>query len=75
MWINAAFAKPPYTGPISNHVPGLVGGDFSWAIGIIVGALVYWALGARGVRREAAQVTPQRRPPNVMKLDFHCART
>jgi NCS1 family nucleobase:cation symporter-1 len=54
MWINAAFAKPPYTGPISNHFPGLAGGDFSWAIGIIVGALVYWALGARGVRREAA---------------------
>jgi purine-cytosine permease-like protein len=57
MWLNAAFAFPAYTGPISNHFPGLAGGDFSWAIGIIVGALVYWALAARGVRREAAQVT------------------
>ena len=55
MWINAAFAKPSYTGPISNHFPGLAGGDFSWAIGIVVGALLYWALAARGVRREAAQ--------------------
>jgi nucleobase:cation symporter-1, NCS1 family len=55
MWINASFAKPPYTGPISNHFPGLAGGDFSWAIGIAVGALLYWALAGRGVRREAAQ--------------------
>ena len=54
MWINADFAQPPYIGPISNHFPGLAGGDFSWAIGIIVGALLYWALGGRGVRREAA---------------------
>jgi hypothetical protein len=40
---------------ISNHFPGLAGGDLSWAIGIVVGALVYWALAGRGVRREAAQ--------------------
>jgi len=59
MWINASTAYPPYTGPISDHFPGLAGGDFSWAIGIIVGALVYWVLGARGVRREAAQVAPR----------------
>jgi nucleobase:cation symporter-1, NCS1 family len=58
MWINAAFAYPSYTGPISNDFPGLAGGDFSWAIGIVVGSLLYWALAARGVRREAAQ-TPQ----------------
>jgi NCS1 family nucleobase:cation symporter-1 len=55
MWINAAFAFPAYTGPISNHFPGLAGGDFSWAIGIVVGALVYWVLAARSVRREATQ--------------------
>src|ERR1700722_1644756 len=55
MWINAAYAVPSYTGPISNHFPGLQGGDFSWAIGIVVGALVYWALAGRGVRREAAE--------------------
>jgi purine-cytosine permease-like protein len=56
MWINAASAPSwlAFTGPISNHFPGLHGGDFSWAIGIVVGALVYWALAARGVRREAA---------------------
>jgi nucleobase:cation symporter-1, NCS1 family len=54
MWINAAFAVPSYTGPISNHFPGMAGGDFSWAMGIVVSSLVYWALAARGVRREAA---------------------
>jgi nucleobase:cation symporter-1, NCS1 family len=57
MWINAATAYPAYTGPISNHFPGLAGGDFSWAIGIVVGSLLYWVLAARGVRREAAQTT------------------
>src|SRR5487761_270661 len=55
MWINAATAFPAYTGPISNHFPGLAGGDFSWAIGIVVGALLYWALAGRSVRREATQ--------------------
>jgi NCS1 family nucleobase:cation symporter-1 len=55
MWINAAFDFPSYTGPISNHFPGLHGGDFSWALGIVVGAAVYWALAARQVRQEAAQ--------------------
>jgi nucleobase:cation symporter-1, NCS1 family len=53
MWINAAYDVPSYTGPISNHLPGLAGGDFSWALGIIVSSLVYWALAARGVRKEA----------------------
>jgi len=58
MWINAEFAFPSYTGPLSNHFPGLHGGDFSWAIGIVVGALVYWVLAARSVGREAhVQVT------------------
>jgi NCS1 family nucleobase:cation symporter-1 len=57
MWINAAFAYPSYTGPLSNHFPGLAGGDFSWLIGIVVGALVYWLLAGRSVRQEAGQVT------------------
>ncbi len=57
MWINAATAYPAYTGPISNHFPGLQGGDFSWAIGIVVASLVYLLLGARGVRREAIDQT------------------
>ncbi len=56
MWINASSAPKAiaYTGPISNHFPSLAGGDFSWAIGIAVGALVYWAGAASGVKREAA---------------------
>ncbi len=57
-WLNASSAPHwlAYTGPISNHFPGLHGGDFSWAIGIVVGALVYWLLAGRTVRRESAQV-------------------
>jgi NCS1 family nucleobase:cation symporter-1 len=57
MWINASSAPKAlaYTGPLSNHFPGLAGGDFSWALGIIVGALVYWLLAARSVKAEAAQ--------------------
>jgi nucleobase:cation symporter-1, NCS1 family len=57
MWINAAFGYPSYTGPLSNHFPGLIGGDFSWALGMVVGALVYLLLAGRSVRREAGQVT------------------
>jgi len=53
MWINAAFDVPSYTGPISNHFPGMTGSDFSWALGIVVSSLVYWALAAGEVRREA----------------------
>ena len=55
-WLNADFAKPAYTGPLSNHFPGLHGGDFSWAIGIVVGALAYWALAGRSVQKEVARV-------------------
>jgi nucleobase:cation symporter-1, NCS1 family len=56
LWINAALAPKAiaFTGPISNHFPGLAGGDFSWALGIIVGAGVYWLLASRSVPREAA---------------------
>jgi cytosine/uracil/thiamine/allantoin permease len=32
----------------------MAGSDFSWALGIVVSSLVYWALAARGVRKEAA---------------------
>jgi nucleobase:cation symporter-1, NCS1 family len=53
MWINASFDVPAYTGPISNHFPGMAGSDFSWAMGIVVSSLVYWALASRHVRKEA----------------------
>jgi nucleobase:cation symporter-1, NCS1 family len=55
MWINALGDYPSYIGPISNHFPGLSGGDFSWAIGMAVGALVYLLLAGRSVRREGEQ--------------------
>jgi nucleobase:cation symporter-1, NCS1 family len=58
MWINADFAVPSYIGPISNHFPGLQGGDLSWLIGIVVGAGVYYLLARKGVRHEA-EVTPE----------------
>ena len=54
MWINADFAVPSYIGPISDHFPGLQGGDLSWAIGIVVGGGVYYLLARRGVRKEVA---------------------
>jgi len=57
MWINADFAQPSYIGPISNHFPGLSGGDFSWALGMVVGALLYWLLARRGVKREAGSLS------------------
>jgi len=53
LWINADFAIPSYVGPISNHFPGLQGGDLSWLIGIVVGGGLYWLLARRGVRQEA----------------------
>jgi cytosine/uracil/thiamine/allantoin permease len=49
------------TEPISNHLPGLAGSDFSWALGIIVSSLVYWALAARSVRKEAEATAVQAR--------------
>jgi nucleobase:cation symporter-1, NCS1 family len=55
MWINALSDFPSYIGPISNHFPGLAGGDFSWALGMVVGSLVYLVLAGRGVRREGEQ--------------------
>jgi purine-cytosine permease-like protein len=55
MWINASGDYPSWIGPISKHFPSLAGGDFSWALGIVVGSLLYWALAGRSVRREGEQ--------------------
>jgi purine-cytosine permease-like protein len=52
MWINAGSAVPAYQGPISKHLPGLQGGDLSWALGIVVGGGVYYLLARRSVRQE-----------------------
>jgi hypothetical protein len=41
------------TGPISNHLPGLAGSDFSWALGINRQLAGLLALAARSVRKEA----------------------
>jgi nucleobase:cation symporter-1, NCS1 family len=57
MWINAPTAWPSYVGPLSSRTDG---SDFSWLIGIVVGAGLYWLLagplhglfGERTVREE-----------------------
>ncbi len=49
MWTDAAFYQPPYTSPLSNATHGA---DFSWLFGFVVGALSYWILSAKSVRRE-----------------------
>ena len=51
LWINAEFDKPlDYLSPLSSSTNG---SDFSWLIGIVVGALAYWALSFRSVPAEA----------------------
>jgi purine-cytosine permease-like protein len=52
MWINADFAVPSYVGPVSSHLSGLQGSDFSWAVGILIGGGVYYLLARGSVRRE-----------------------
>jgi len=54
MWANAAFYVPSYTGPLSNATSG---SDFSWLIGFLVGALVYWILSISSVREETLHVS------------------
>jgi NCS1 family nucleobase:cation symporter-1 len=49
MWIDGAYDYPSYVGPISSR---LGGSDFSWGLGLIVGALVYWLLASRSVPKE-----------------------
>jgi purine-cytosine permease-like protein len=54
MWINADFAVPSYVGPVSSHISGLQGSDFSWAVGILVGGGVYYLLARGSVRHEVS---------------------
>jgi nucleobase:cation symporter-1, NCS1 family len=65
MWIDAPTAFPSYVGPISSRTDG---SDFSWLIGIAVGAGLYWLLagplhslfGSSSVREEGeAAALPQ----------------
>jgi cytosine/uracil/thiamine/allantoin permease len=49
MWIDAAFYQPPYSSPLSNWSHGA---DFSWAFGLIVSAVIYFALSFRSVPKE-----------------------
>jgi NCS1 nucleoside transporter family len=55
LWVDAAFDFPSYIGPISSR---LGGSDFSWGMGMIVGALVYWLLASRSVPKELPAPAP-----------------
>lgn len=55
MWIDAAFYFPAYTGPLSSRTHGA---DFSWLIGLVVGAGLYYLLSVSSVRKEAKEVSP-----------------
>ena len=47
LWVNAQYDQPlNYLSPISSATGGA---DFSWLIGIVVGALVYWVLSFRSI--------------------------
>ncbi len=52
MWIEAQFYVPSYSSPLSNH---FYGADFSWAFGMIVSAVIYFALSFRSVPKEVAK--------------------
>jgi NCS1 family nucleobase:cation symporter-1 len=60
MWIDAAFYVPAYTSPLSSAT---YGADFSWLFGLVVGAVSYWILSARSVRREAGSPASSALPP------------
>lgn len=51
MWIDALYYNPSYIGPFSSRTNG---SDFSWLVGIVVGALVYSVLSFRSVPEEEA---------------------
>ena len=52
LWVNAQYDAPlNYLSPLSSSTNGA---DFSWLIGIVVGALAYWGLSFRSVPAEAA---------------------
>lgn len=59
LWVNARYDKPlDYLSPISSATHGT---DFSWLIGIVVGAAAYWALSFRSVPAEVAATPAEAR--------------
>jgi len=56
MWIDAAFYVPAYTSYISTHTHGA---DLSWLFGLVVGAVVYWILSAKSIRKETLAISEQ----------------
>jgi NCS1 family nucleobase:cation symporter-1 len=58
MWIDAQFYFPAYNSPLSRLTGG---GDLSWLVGLVVGAVLYWLLSIRSVAAETlpAVVAPE----------------
>ncbi|HTV10718.1 MAG TPA: cytosine permease [Acidimicrobiales bacterium] len=59
MWVDAAFYFPAYTSFLSNRTHGA---DFSWLLGLVVGALAYYVLSRRSVAAERAQTLARAEP-------------
>jgi NCS1 family nucleobase:cation symporter-1 len=57
MWIdvNQPHDPIPYTGPLSNSTNGA---DFSWIFGMVIAAVLYFALSYNSVRRETKLMAP-----------------
>jgi NCS1 family nucleobase:cation symporter-1 len=47
------FDQTLYTGVVARHFPAI--GDLSYYVGFVVAAVLYWVLGSRAIRREAAK--------------------
>jgi nucleobase:cation symporter-1, NCS1 family len=64
MWIDALYYKPSYTGPLSNATHGA---DLSWIFGLLVSAIVYYALSFRSVQSETAEAHRELSSPHVQQ--------
>ncbi len=59
LWVNGEYYQPSYFSPISSATNGT---DFSWLVGIIVGAAAYWALSFRSVPAEVDAASADQAP-------------
>ncbi len=51
LWVNGKYYVPSFIGPISTATGGA---DFSWIMGIVVGAIAYYFLSVRSISKEIA---------------------
>jgi NCS1 family nucleobase:cation symporter-1 len=63
MWIDALYYKPSFESYLSTHTNGM---DLSWIFGLLVGAVIYFALSYRSIQKEnelIGDVEPAPVPP------------